>query len=127
MRRASDEVLDCVLGGLLGALVEEQHSLAVFDGTEGVGGVLLAVEAVGRYDAVVGQGMLQVHLDAGATEFIGRLRHVPRVEHQDATIGQLAGQKSVVLDIVKEAHDSCTAAMQGIIDEALLPDVDRFS
>lgn len=58
MRGASDEVLDRVLGGLLGALVEEQDGFAVFDGAEGVGGVLLAVEARGGHDAVVRLGML---------------------------------------------------------------------
>ena len=58
MRGASDEVLDRVLGGLLGALVEEQDGFAVFDGAEGVRGVLLAVEARGGHDAVVRLGML---------------------------------------------------------------------
>ena len=71
--------------------------------------------------------MLQSHLDAGALELIRLLGHVPGVEHQDAASGQLAGQKGVVLDIIKEAHNGCTAAVQGIIDEALLPDVNGFS
>ena len=60
MRGASDEVLDRVLGGLLGALVEEQDGFTLFDGAEGVGGVLLAVETRGGHDAVVPLGCCRV-------------------------------------------------------------------
>ena len=127
MRGASDEVLDRVLGGLLGALVEEQDGFTLFDGAEGVGGVLLAVETRGGHDAVVRLGVLQGHRNAGALEFIGLLGHVPRVKHQDAAVRRLARQQCVVLDVVEQAHDGDAAAVQGIIDEALLPDVDRLA